>query len=100
MGGSKKKSRTTKSYINKYTLTIIGFLVWMTFFDQYNLIGQYKMDRVVDRLEQERVDYKEKMEDAQLQQKVMERDIERFAREKHYMHKENEEVIIIERSQK
>lgn len=99
MGSKSKKLRTSSKFFNKYTLTILGFLVWISFFDQYNLIGQFKLGQSIDKLEKQKLSFEQKMVQATKEKEVMESDIERFAREKHYMHKNDEEIILIERSE-
>ncbi len=91
------KAQLIKFCLNKYMLTFLIFLAYLTFFDKYNLINQLKLSRSLAVLELEKEDYQEQLEKALLDQELLEKDIERFAREQYYIHKENEDIYIIER---
>jgi hypothetical protein len=73
------------------------FLVWLTFFDKNNLISQYKLDKKVENLEEQKLDYQNKLVELNTEKKELEKNKENYAREKYYLHKENEEVFIIEK---
>jgi hypothetical protein len=68
----------------------------MTFLDGYNWIVQYKLKKTVSYLESEKVRYQTSLEKAIVDRETLRQNKEKFAREKYMMHKENEEVIIIE----
>jgi len=91
------KAQLINFCLNKYMLTFLIFLVYLTFFDKYNLINQLKLSRSLAVLELEKVEYQEELQKALLDQELLEKDIERFAREQYYIHKENEDIYIIER---
>ena len=84
-----------KPFINKYTLVIFGFLVWVSFFDRYNLVTQYKLSQNVQLLENKKVEYENQLEKALIERDVINRDIEKYGREKYFFHKDNEEIILI-----
>ena len=46
---------------NKYALTGAVFLIWITFFDENNLITQYQYHAELNKLEDEEVFYKEEL---------------------------------------
>jgi hypothetical protein len=83
---------------NKYVLIIVLFLVWMFFFDANNYFFHKELSDDIEALEENKDFYKgeiqkdrffiEKMKD------IIE--MERFAREKYYLKKENEDIYIIE----
>lgn len=83
---------------NKYFLIAIAFVIWMIFFDKNDLLSQYQYHQEVSKLEQERDFYK-------LQNVKVARDLdeltsnpqklEKFAREKYLMRKDNEDVFVI-----
>lgn len=83
------------SFFNKYTIAIIAFLIWISFFDRYNLITQYKLSQTVDELVEERENYKKDLEIVLAERKAINSDIEKYAREKYLFHKDNEQVILI-----
>lgn len=84
------------SKVNKFSVTLTVFIIWLAFFDSYSLIVQYKLRRTVNYLEAEKIRYQENLDQAIVDRETLRKDKEKFAREKYRMHKENEEVIIIE----
>lgn len=83
-------------WINKFTLAFIGFLVWITLFDKHNLITQWHLRSTVCNLESEIEGYALELEQVRLEKKHLQQDPEKYAREKYLMHKENEDVFLIE----
>ncbi len=89
--------RDSKSRIifNKYTLSLLAFVVWMTFLDGHNLISQHKLKDTIATLKLEKEKYKKDIAEAKELRQDIEQNKERYAREKYYMHKENEKVFIM-----
>ena len=83
------------TFINKYTITVLGFLVWITFFDRYNLMNQYSLSQNVNLLENKKKDYEDLLEKVLVERKEINNNIEKYGREHYYFHKDNEEIIII-----
>ena len=83
---------------NKYVLTVLLFLVWMTFFDRNDLITQYKQRSELNQLKQDKGYY---LQEIQKNREMIEglttnpEQLERFAREKYLMKKDNEDVFVI-----
>ena len=83
---------------NYYFLTGVFFLMWMTFLDSNNLMARFALTSKLNSLEREKTYYEEKIKEVQ-----QDRDelfgsnitLEKFAREKYLMKKENEDVFII-----
>ncbi len=84
------------TWFNKYTLTLLAFVVWMSFFDKYNFQDNYKLGRGLDRLEMKKEQYIERLAEVKQEKIDFEKDIERYAREKYFMHKDGEKVYIVE----
>lgn len=83
---------------NKFALTAFVFLIWITFFDQNNLITQIQYRMELNKLEEEREFYKEEIKVILEDLDDLERNpktLEKFAREKYLMKKENEEIFVI-----
>ncbi len=89
------KSTDEVNYLNKYTLVIIAFVIWVSFFDRYSLITQFKLSRNVDKLEERKADYEKQLEEAIVERQTINRDIEKYGREKYYFHKPDEQIILI-----
>ncbi|MDA9634506.1 septum formation initiator family protein [bacterium] len=89
----------TPSYLrNKYAIIISLFIIWIIFFDNYNLIRQSKIKKEIKQLEENKNFYsKEIKKDSIEYHELLNSDEkkEKFAREKFLMRKENEDVYII-----
>lgn len=83
-------------WFNKYFISFAIFAVYLCFFDQYNVMAQIKMSSTITSLQEEKVKYQEQLVEAIEQKKMLEKDVERYAREHYFMHKENEDIYIIE----
>ena len=84
---------------NKYSLTLIGFFVWVVFFDSNNLIERTFQLKQMHRLEKDKIFYEEKIKDDQAKLEELESspaNLEKFAREHYLMKKDNEDIFIIE----
>ena len=83
---------------NKYVLSLIFFVIWIIFLDDYNMIKQKKIKKRVDELKRQKNFYiNETRKDSHNLYKLMNDSIaqEKFAREKFLMKKENEDIFII-----
>lgn len=96
VGLQKAGLRVPENYVNKFSLTLVVFLIWLAFFDSYSLIERYQLGRTIARLENEREAYIKSIDQALTNKTDLEKNKEKFAREKYFMHKQNEEVFIVE----
>jgi len=83
---------------NKYTIAIIAFLVWMTFFDRNSFISQYQLSSTLSDMEDEKEYYQTEFEKDSITLYILEHDkdaLEKFARENYLMKKDNEDVFLI-----
>jgi cell division protein FtsB len=83
---------------NFYFIAGCLFLVWMLFFDSNDLITQYKLSRKLTNLEKQKEYYQEKIEEVKKDREELfsnQELLEKFAREKYLMKKENEDLYII-----
>ncbi|WP_428328868.1 FtsB family cell division protein [Mucilaginibacter sp.] len=95
--------RLINLFRNKYFLITIAFLVWMIFFDKNDLFSQYQYHQQVSKLKQERDFYQK--ETAKVSNDLDEltsnpQKLEKFAREKYLMKKDNEDVFVIVQEKK
>ncbi|WP_336375870.1 FtsB family cell division protein [Altibacter sp. HG106] len=83
---------------NTYVLILILFVVWMLFFDTNSYVIQKELDDDIEALEESKEFYESEInKDKQFLEKMQDSDeLERFAREKYYLKKENEDIFIIE----
>ncbi|MDB5005115.1 MAG: Cell division protein FtsB [Mucilaginibacter sp.] len=83
---------------NKYFLFTVAFVVWMVFFDKNDLLSQYQYHQEVSKLKQERDFYKDQTVKVSKDLDELTSDpkkLEKFAREKYLMRKDNEDVFVI-----
>ena len=89
------------SYLkNKYLFAIVFFIIWITFFDNFNLIKQSKIKKNIQRLEENKKFYTNEIKkDSTEYQDLLndEEKREKFAREKFLMKKDDEDIYIIRR---
>ncbi|RQO71965.1 septum formation initiator [Pedobacter sp. KBW06] len=83
---------------NKYFLSVAAFIVWMLFFDKNDMLSQYEFRSEVNKLQEEK-DFYEK-ETATVKKDLNELNTnlntaEKFAREKYFMKRDNEDVFVI-----
>ena len=87
--------------IKKYKLQlgiILFFLIYMSFFDEYNWMRIRKDSQKLKSLKEERAYLLNKIEEDRKQLKIFQTDteeLERFAREQYLLKKENEKVYVI-----
>lgn len=87
-----------KIFINKYTITLILFVVWMVFFDSSSVLNRMKYREKLNSLKQEKHFFLEEIKkDSILSQKLLSdsTEIEKFARENYLMKKEKEDVFLV-----
>jgi len=83
---------------NKFFLVTVAFVVWMIFFDKNDLFSQYQYRQQVSKLRQERDFYQKETADVNKQLTELNTDnnaLEKFAREKYLMKKDNEDVFVV-----
>lgn len=87
-----------KYVLNKYTLVVLIFLVWMIFFDSTSFLVLRDLDNEIEKYEQKLEYYKEEYnKNTQYYNQLMnnKNEKEKFARENYFMKKRNEEIFII-----
>ena len=82
-------------WINKYTIALSVFLVWMLFFDKHNMIVQWQLHSKAGDLREQIETDKQELADARHEMGILEHQEERYARERYRMHKPDEEVFVI-----
>lgn len=83
---------------NRYTLTILFFCLWMSFFDSNSFGTQYKFWKQWRNLEREKAYYKQAITEVEQNREELLNDAEKkekFAREKYHMKRHNEDLFII-----
>ena len=98
MANLKNKSKYLKPFKNWFVIIIIGFVVWMLFFDANSWFIHNELNTEIEGLEDEKDYYNREIEkDKKAIKKLKtEEGLEKFAREEYYMKRDNEEIYIIE----
>ena len=85
---------------NFYVVSLIIFVIWMTFFDSNDWINRFRMSYKLRTLKNEMKYYEEKIKEVEKDKKeLMGNDelLEKFAREKYLMKKPGEDIFVIEK---
>lgn len=95
---SKFAKWVAKYVFNKYTITVVAFLVWMTLFDSTSFLVIRELNREIDKYEKQLDYYQSEYEknDAFYKRLMLNKDEkEKYARENYFMRKPNEEIFIL-----
>jgi cell division protein DivIC len=83
---------------NKYILTIVIFVIWVSLLDSNNLIARYKEMRELHKLKIDKEYYSRRIEEDKQklhELKTDDHNLEKFAREQYRMKKPDEDLYII-----
>jgi cell division protein FtsB len=84
---------------NKYILTAAAFAVWMLFFDNRDVVTTHFRHRAeLNRLEQSKAWYQQEIETTKKELEQLRSNpavLEKYAREKYRMKKDNEDLFVI-----
>ena len=83
---------------NRYVIVTVFFIVWMVFLDNTSYLEHRVLNKQLDELKNNKKYFQDEIsKDEQNIKKLNNPDqIEKYAREKYYMKRENEDVYIIE----
>ncbi len=76
----------------------MAFVVWMLFFDKNDVVAQYEYRSQVNKLQEEKDFYVKEIAKVKKDLNELNTDLntaEKFAREKYFMKKDNEDVFVI-----
>ncbi|MDB5247415.1 MAG: cell division protein DivIC (FtsB), stabilizes FtsL against RasP cleavage [Segetibacter sp.] len=96
-----KLSALLRVFRNKYLVSIIIFVVWVSFFDRNDLITQWDRKQELKKLEISTSFYENEI--AKTKKDLTELNnnpavMEKFAREKFYLKRPNEEIFVVDDS--
>jgi cell division protein DivIC len=84
---------------NKYLLTALVFIIWILFFDKNDLFTQRDRKNELTKLENSAAYYQSEIELTKKELADIQNNpaaLEKFAREKFYLKRHNEEIFIVE----
>jgi len=90
--------RIFKVIRNKYVIATLAFITWMLFFDRNDISSQYHYRSNLSELQKEKEFYLKETEKVKKDLEELTTDpkqLQKFAREKYYMKKDNEDVYVI-----
>jgi len=93
-----KNKNWFKVLSNKYLLIILLFIAWMFFFDTNSFFIHDELNKDIKTLEKNKEFYKNEIKSDKIFIEKMKdsNELEKFAREKYFLKKENEDIYIIE----
>jgi len=83
---------------NRFVLVTLFFVSWLLFFDTYAFYDHSEINKEISKLEKNLDYYKDEISKDEQAIKKLHRmeDVEKYAREKYYMKRENEDIYIID----
>ena len=92
------KNRLLKLIKSTYGIIIILFIIWMIFFDSNSFIIHNELNNDINELNDQKSYYENEIakDNKELQMIQSDSGLEKYAREKLYMKKDNEEIFLIE----
>lgn len=82
---------------NRYAMATLLFAIWVAFFDQHNMIDQVELRAELYQLQEDREYYQSEIQQIKEDLDELLSDnskLEKFAREKYFMKKPNEEIFV------
>lgn len=83
---------------NKYFISVAAIIVWITFFDKNDVMSQYELRQKLHQLRTEQKYYLDEISKSKNDMNELRTNpsnLEKFAREKYLMKKDNEEIFVI-----
>ena len=92
------KNKILKFVKSTYGIIIILFIFWMIFFDSNSLIIHSELNYDIKELNEQKTYYEKEISKDNIELKMIKSDsgLEKYAREKLFMKKDNEEIFLIE----
>lgn len=100
MSKLKKIFKWSNKKITPYLIIVIFFVIWMIFFDTNSFLIHKELNDDIRALEENKEFFQNEInQDKHFIEKMKDSDeIEKFAREKYYLKRDNEDIYIIERN--
>ena len=86
--------------VTKYIAVAVFAIVWMVFFDRYNVMNRRNDNATLAKLKEEAGYYQKNIDSVKIAREELKKNpksIERFAREHYFMHKDKEDIFIVEK---
>ncbi|MEM8526826.1 MAG: hypothetical protein AAGG68_19455 [Bacteroidota bacterium] len=80
---------------SRYVVVILLFAIWMIFFAKFDVFTQVHLEKTKNKLQEEKEYYDVEMAKVRQDKADKDRNVEKFAREKHHMKRSDEDVFVI-----
>ena len=92
------KNKLLKLIKSTYGVIITLFIIWMIFFDSNSLIIHHDLNNDINELDDQKSYYEKEIANDNIELQLIQSDsgLEKYAREKLFMKKDNEEIFLIE----
>ncbi len=83
---------------NKYILSLVVFVVWISFFDRNDLITQWERKKELQKVETSKAYYETEISATRKELSDLDQDsriLEKMAREKFYLKRPNEDLFLV-----
>ena len=92
------KSKLIKFIKSTYGIILILFIIWMIFFDSNSLLVHNDLNNDINKLNEQKSYYNSEIDKDKKELNMIQTDtgLEKYAREKLYMKKDNEDIFIIQ----
>lgn len=83
---------------NKFFIAAVAFVIWLSSMDRNNFLSQYELQSEVNKLEDQKAFFQQEIDQTRKEQQELlssPEKLEKFAREKYLMKKDNEDLFII-----
>src|SRR5690625_2160808 len=93
-----RQKRWFRILSNKYLLILLIFSVWMLFFDSNSWLIHKELNDEIEKLKNNEEYYNQEIEKDRkvMEQRQDDEGLEKYAREKYFMKRKNEDIFIIE----
>jgi cell division protein DivIC len=94
----KYRDKVPAIFRNKYVLTILIFILWVTLLDSNNLVERYRDMRELYKLKNDKEYYTNRVQEDKQKLHELKTDnhnLEKFAREQYHMKKADEDLYIV-----
>jgi len=93
-----RNNKIFKVLTNKYVIILLLFIIWMLFFDENSYLMHRNLNKELDKLKTSVQYFKKEIKHDKKELKDLKNkdSLEKFAREKYYFKKKNEDLYIIE----
>jgi cell division protein FtsL len=83
---------------NKFFIAAVAFVIWLSSMDRNNFLSQYELQSEVNKLEDQKAFFQQEIDQTRKEQQELlssPEKLEKFAREKYLMKKDDEDLLII-----